>query len=171
MRTFAARILTLVCLTASVSLTFAAGGAPPAAAQGSPFDPSGDLLRMPFDVDLPVTRTETRQEGREQWLLTFVSTGYDDTVEHYRRMYANTDELAPGWLLRGYGYDVGANAFTFTVGFQDQLYFMQVMPDAGGGAVLRMRVRGHGVGSRPYLNGVAPYRPSDLAPMPYNALQ
>ena len=141
-----------------------------ASAQSGTFDPQGHLTRMPFEPSVPVTRTETRGAGEDIEFINYSSMRYEQVVEHYRRAYQRQTELAPGWTIMGYGFNVPPDAFQFTLAYREQIYRMMVRPD-GSGSVLTVRARGTGLGYQPHLHTAAPYRPSDLPAMPVDNLR
>ena len=158
-----------ICLVLLVGIV---GAGPTLAQSGLLFDGSGNLVRMPFDPDLPVVRSVVRQERGGTWFLTYVATRYDDAVEHYQEHYRLQTELAPGWTLVGYGFDVGADAFMFTLSYQGQRYRLELAPDSDSAhTILRIRSRGAGAATQPYLHSVAPFRPSDMERVEYNDLR
>lgn len=135
------------------------------------FDQDGNLIRMPFEPDLPVARSAVRQERGSTWFLTFVAVPYDTVIEHYQEAYSRQTDLAPGWHLVGYGFDVGADAFTFTLAFHQARYAFQVVPDPdSSNTILRIRSDGWGAVTQAYLHSVAPFRANDMDPVEFNDL-
>ena len=135
------------------------------------FDQDGNLIRMPFEPDLPVVRSAVRQERGATWFLTFVAVPYDAVIEHYQDLYQRQTDLAPGWHIVGHGFDAGADAFTFTLAFHQARYAFQVVPDPDStNSILKIRSNGWGAVTQAYLHSVAPFRASDLDPVEYNDL-
>lgn len=161
-----ARLWAVLCV--AVSLAPALASAQP----GSPIDAQGNLTRMPFDPDLPVVSETVRVEGGSTWFVVYLRTSYDDVVEHYQHAYQWHTELAPDWLLQGYGLDRGAEAMMFTLGYRDSLRFiMHVHEDPESGyTVLKVKADSSGDPTLPYLNSVAPFRASDMEPVVYDDL-
>jgi hypothetical protein len=132
------------------------------------FGPDGTLVEMPFEPDIPVLRTETRQEGDEVSFWTFSPMAYIECVEHYQEIYSRNDELAPGWTLYGYGFETASEAQVFTLTYAEQIFRLEIHADTeGGGCVMVVRSSGHALGYHPYWHTVAPYRPSGLDPIPF----
>jgi hypothetical protein len=132
------------------------------------FDQQGNLVDMPFEPDIPVTRSVVETEDGELVFDTYTSLDYDELVNHYRAIFRAEAELAPGWTLAGHGFDNGANVFLFTLKYEQQSYRLEVLPDErSGGAILRLRSGARAVGYRPYLFSIDPFRGMDIGPIPY----
>ena len=160
----------LVLMTALL-VSFLLPQAPAEAQVDAVFDQDGNLIRMPFEPDLPVVRSVVRQERGSTWFLTFVAVPYDTVVEHYQVAYQRQMDLAPGWHIVGHGFDVGADAFTFTLAYHQARYAFQVVPDPdSSNTILRIRSNGWGAATQAYLHSVAPFRPNDLDPVDFNDL-
>jgi hypothetical protein len=139
----------------------------PAAAQGRVVDAYGNLTEMPFVPDYPVLRSEVRREGEETFFDTYTSMPYEELVQHYRDVYDDRVELAPGWTIAGFGYNVVEGVQQFTLTYAGQMYRILVRPDeATGGTLVSVRARGSRLMARPFLYTVMPYRALDVGPIP-----
>ncbi|MCA9563732.1 MAG: hypothetical protein KC561_09600 [Myxococcales bacterium] len=135
-------------------------------AQSSPIGRDGELTRMPFDPDVPVTRTETQRTANGTLFVTHTSMDYDSVVEHYQEIYVENWELAPGWTLLGYGFDHGLDAMSFSLNYSDRMFRLFIRPERGGsGAILYVTGTSLPLQYDPYMDSLAPVMPSDMQPV------
>ncbi|MBN1946139.1 MAG: hypothetical protein JW797_10710 [Bradymonadales bacterium] len=132
----------------------------------SVFDEQGNLVRMPFTPDIPVVRSATRHQAGRPSFYSYSSMAYQRAVAHYQDLYQRQVELAPGWRLFGYGYEVATDAYVFTLVYADQVYRLEIHPDPeSGGCILVVRSRGGAMGHQPHFHSIMPLRASDIGPM------